>query len=120
MDQGYQFYLTYRNFVGENLRHLHEEETVIMPELHRLYTDEKLRQVEPRTYQKMTPEQMIHLLTTLFPHFNFDDKQQFLRDIKDFQSDKFKQIWPHIVPYVEESEKKHSSIHWLFEISRLA
>src|SRR3989344_4703764 len=32
---GYQLYLTFRKFVGENLLHLHEEETKILPELQR-------------------------------------------------------------------------------------
>jgi hypothetical protein len=43
---GYKLYLTYRKFVADNLIHLHEEETMILPELQRLYSDEELREVE--------------------------------------------------------------------------
>jgi hypothetical protein len=33
IEAGYQFYLTFRKFVGDNLLHLHEEETKLLPEL---------------------------------------------------------------------------------------
>lgn len=89
---GYQLYLTYRKFVGNNLLHLHEEETKILPELQRLYTDEELRCVEDATYKIMTPEQMIDMLTVLFPHMNASDKEAFLEDIKLSQPDKYKEI----------------------------
>lgn len=89
---GYQLYLTFRKFVGENLLHLHEEETKILPELQRLYTDEQLRCVEDATYQVMTPEQMMDMLKVLFPHMNASDKEAFLEDIKISQPEKFKEI----------------------------
>jgi hypothetical protein len=78
--------------VGENLLHLHEEETKILPELQRLYTDEELRCVEEATYKMMTPEQLIEMLKVLFPHMNASDKEAFLEDIKFSQPEKFKEI----------------------------
>lgn len=47
IEAGYRFYLVYRKFVGDNLLHLHEEETKLLPELQRLCTDEELRAIEP-------------------------------------------------------------------------
>jgi hemerythrin-like domain-containing protein len=93
IELGYQFYLSFRKFVGENLIHLHEEETIILPELQRLYSDEELRTVEFDTYERMTPDQMIHMLNVLFPHMNIHDKEVFLKDIKDSQPEKFASIW---------------------------
>lgn len=89
---GYALYLTFRKFVGENLLHLHEEETKILPELQRLYTDEELRQVEDATYKIMTCEEMVDMLKVLFPHMNTPDKEAFLEDIKLSQPEKFKKI----------------------------
>ncbi len=89
---GYELYLTFRKFVGENLLHLHEEETKILPELQRLYTDEELRQVEDATYKVMTCEEMVEMLKILFPHMNALDKEAFLEDIKLSQPDKFKKL----------------------------
>ena len=54
IELGYQFYLWLRKFAGDNLLHLHEEETVILPELQRLYSDEELSKVEFATYNIMT------------------------------------------------------------------
>jgi hypothetical protein len=89
---GDQLYLTFRKFVGENLLHLHEEETKILPELQRLYTDEELRSVEDATYSVMTCEEMIAMLQVLFPHMNALDKEAFLEDIKFLQPEKFEKI----------------------------
>lgn len=89
---GYQLYLTFRKFVGDNLLHLHEEETKILPELQRLYSDEELQLVEATTYQILTPKEMIDMLQVLFPHMNALDKEAFLKDIEISQPHKFKEI----------------------------
>jgi hypothetical protein len=92
VEMGYQLYLAFRKFVGNNLLHLHEEETKILPELQRLYSDEELRLVEDSTYQIMTPQEMIDMLQVLFPHMNALDKEAFLKDIENSQPRKFKEI----------------------------
>jgi hypothetical protein len=89
---GYELYLTFRQFVGYNLLHLHEEETQILPELQRLYSDEELRLVEDATYKIMTPEQMVEMLQVLFPHMNALDKEAFLSDLAFSVPNKFKEI----------------------------
>lgn len=94
---GYKLYLTFRKFVGNNLLHLHEEETKILPELQRLYSDEELRLVEDSTYQILTPQEMIHMLRVLFPHMNALDKEAFLKDIEISQPHKFKEIQSTVV-----------------------
>lgn len=89
---GYNLYLTYRKFVADNLAHLHEEETLILPELQRLYTDEELKRVEAETYNIMSSDEMIEMLRVLFPHMNSVDKEAFLSDIKECQPDKYADI----------------------------
>lgn len=92
LERGYELYLTYRKFVADNLHHLHEEETRILPELQRLYSDEELRKVEHSTYQIMTAEQLYEMMQVLFPHMNPSDHEAFIEDVKLSQPEKFEQI----------------------------
>ena len=86
------FYLAYRLFVSENLQHLHWEETVIMSELQKLYTDEELQKIDANTYSHMTPEEIIEMLDVLLPHMDANDKEFFLNDIKKAAPEKYAAI----------------------------
>lgn len=105
VSMGYKLYLTYRKFVADNLIHLHEEETMILPELQRLYTDEELRQVEAQTYAAMTPEEMVGMMQVLFPHMNPTDRRAFLSDIQALEPEKFMTAWLGIAPMIEKDER---------------
>jgi hemerythrin-like domain-containing protein len=108
---GYTLYLTYRKFVADNLIHLHEEETVILPELQRLYTDEELKQVQAQTYKMMTPKQMVHMMQVLFPHMNPLDRLAFLSDIQQSQPEKFMMAWDGIASSIEAKERANLALH---------
>jgi len=105
IQKGYQFYLTYRKFVSDNLAHLHEEETIILPELQRLYTDEELRKVDFGTYHKMTPEEMVEMMEVLFPHMNRSDRAAFFKDMNDSEPKKFKIAWEKIKSKIPSEER---------------
>lgn len=102
---GYQLYLTYRKFVADNLNHLYEEETLILPELQRLYTDEELKEVEAATYRMMTSKELIEMLQVLFPHMNPCDRSAFLSDIREAQPEKFPTVWNGIAHQLTEQER---------------
>ncbi|MES2217081.1 MAG: hemerythrin domain-containing protein [Pseudomonadota bacterium] len=102
---GYHFYLAVRRFEGENLLHLHEEETVIMPALQALYTDAELRTIDAPNYEEMTAEQMVHMFKALFQHFNPQDRRAFLTDIQYLQPTKFIQAWKGIEGDIKEEER---------------
>ncbi|TXG76913.1 hypothetical protein E6Q11_03835 [Candidatus Dojkabacteria bacterium] len=104
IEQGFQLYLWFRKFAGENLIHLHEEETVILSELQRLYSDEELAQVEFESYRVMTPEDLVHMMQTLFPHMNPDDRMAFLADIKACDKNKFSLAWIGIRNILSQEE----------------
>lgn len=106
VEAGYQFYLAYRKFVGDNLLHLHEEETKLLPELQRLCSDEELRAIEHPTYDLMTVEEMREMVQVLFPHMNFSDKCAFLTDIKLAQPHKFQQLWEQTSCFLSTKEVK--------------
>ena len=104
IERGYHLYLTYRKFVADNLAHLHEE-TQILPELQRLYSDSVLRRVEAKTYREMAPEHMIHMIEILFPHMNTYDRQAFLVDIFTLEPEKFAIVWKSLQPSMAENER---------------
>jgi DUF438 domain-containing protein len=106
IEAGYQFYLAFRKFVGDNLLHLHEEETKLLPELQRLCTDEELRALEHPTYELMTADMMVEMVQILFPHMNFSDKCAFLTDIKLTQPKKFLQLWDKANQFLSRAEIK--------------
>lgn len=95
---GYDFYLCYREFESDHLRHINEEERVLMPELQRLYTDDELSAVEKNgAYAEMTAEQILEMIRTLFPYLSPDDHAQFLQDIQDAHPEKFTVITSNLL-----------------------
>lgn len=106
LNKGYAFYIAYRYYAANNLKHLHEEETIIMPELQKLYSDEELRAVEFKTYAQMTPEEMIHMMEVLFPHMNPSDREFFLTDIHDAEPTKFMKAWEGIKDKIGDGERE--------------
>jgi Hemerythrin HHE cation binding domain len=107
---GYQLYLTYRKFVADNLIHLHEEETKILPELQRLYTDEELQRVETETYNVMSSDELVEMMQVLFPHMNSHDRMAFLSDIKTSQPHKFSAVAQSIAPMLSQKEQEEMAM----------
>lgn len=94
--KGYQLYLSFRKFVSDNLAHLHEEETILLPELQRLYSDEELQKVEAETYHALEPQDLVQMIQVLFPHMNSSDQKAILEDFRFFEPEKFAVAWEEI------------------------
>lgn len=109
-ERGYQFYLSFRKFAALNLLHLHEEETLILPELQKLYSDEELARVEFSSYSVMTPKDLVHMMQLLFPHMNSADREVFLTDIKACDNTKFVHAWAKIKAFIEPQERAHLAL----------
>lgn len=90
---GNEFYLSYRIFYSEMLKHLYDEEKILLPELQSLYSDHELAKLQAKTYQKMTPDDMLNMLNTLAPHANPEDLQFFTNEMKAAEPEKFKIVW---------------------------
>lgn len=90
---GNEFYLSYRLFYSEMLRHLYDEEKILLPELQALYSDDELAKLQAKTYNKMTAEQMLGMLNVLFPHANPEDMCFFINEMKAAEPEKFKGVW---------------------------
>lgn len=96
-EKSYQFYLQYRRFVGENLLHLYEEETVLLPELQRLYTDRELMEADKEIFNIMTDDQMVEMLQVLFPHMNPQDQGAILNHIHEMTPEKHHRVKEKVV-----------------------
>lgn len=104
-EAGYRFYLEFQKFEASNLMHQFYEETQIMPELHRLYTDEEiLEYVDKHSYEQMSGEDLAGMMQELFPHFNKDDRFGMLNDIRLVQPAKFQAAFSGILPMISEEE----------------
>lgn len=102
---GYRFYLEFQKFEASNLMHQFYEETQIMPELHRLYTDEEILEfVDKHSYEQMSGEDLAGMMQELFPHFNKDDKYGMLNDIRLTQPAKFQVAFSGVLPMLSEEE----------------
>nr|QCC21372.1 hypothetical protein [Candidatus Endohaliclona renieramycinifaciens]QCC21388.1 hypothetical protein [Candidatus Endohaliclona renieramycinifaciens]QCC21404.1 hypothetical protein [Candidatus Endohaliclona renieramycinifaciens]QCC21420.1 hypothetical protein [Candidatus Endohaliclona renieramycinifaciens] len=107
VELGYQFYLAYRNFVAFNLTHLDEEESLVMPEIQKYYTDQEIREaVDFQVYAIMSVEDMVGMVTVLFPTMNINDKEAFIKDLNDSQPEKFREAWPKIVSILNVGERE--------------
>ncbi len=105
IEKGYALYLNYRKFVADNLLHLHEEETLLLPELRRLYSDDELVQVAASAYREMLPEHMVEMVKGLFPHMNVHDRGAFLTTMRKLEPEKFAIAWRSIRELVSNQER---------------
>lgn len=95
---GYNFYLNFRLFEANNLIHLHKEETILMPKLQELYSDQEIRQLEVRAYQIMKIEELLHMVKTLFPYLDANDRLVYIKDIKkEISENKFIKLFNNII-----------------------
>lgn len=102
---GYRFYLEFQKFEASNLMHQFYEETQIMPELHRLCTDEEILDfVDKHSYEQMSGEDLAGMMQELFPHFNKDDRYGMLNDIRLTVPEKFQAAFNGVLPMLSAEE----------------
>lgn len=105
-ESAYHLYLRLRHLFAETLLHLDYEETVVMPELQRLCSDEELKAIDHESYDHMSSHDLVNMMQVLSPHFNAQDRSVFCRDIYEVQPEKFLKAWPDIKPLLSETEIK--------------
>jgi hypothetical protein len=55
------------NNVADYIDHMTFEETVLMAEPQRLFSDAEIRQIDAESYHQMEPAQMVHMMEVLMP-----------------------------------------------------
>lgn len=104
--KSYEFYIAYRKFIAFDLQHINEEETVIMPELQKYYSDKELKEkIDFPVYEQMSSDDMVGMMMVLFPHMNIDDKEHFLSDLQESQPEKCVEAWQGIAPRINHIER---------------
>jgi len=104
--KGYEFYIAYRKFIAFDLQHINAEETLIMPELQKYYSDKELKEkIDFPVYEQMSSDDMIGMMMVLFPHMNINDKEHFLSDLQESQPKKFLEAWKGIAPRINAIER---------------
>lgn len=63
----HQLYLQVSFFVGENLTHMNEEETLAQPLLHEIYTAAELQDIEDRLVASIPPEKAVLFFRIMLP-----------------------------------------------------
>lgn len=82
-DAAAHLYAKLANFVGENLVHMNEEETVHNRALWNAYTDEELAALENRVKNAQTPEQMRSALRWMLPAMSPAERVRLLAAVRD-------------------------------------
>lgn len=100
---GQEFHLQFTGYYADYLKHLINEETVFMPAMRKLHGVDKLRQeITFSTYYQMSAEDMVAMLSHLYPNLNFQEKAVLLLDIHDSdiyhqeRNDNFKVKFPSV------------------------
>ena len=107
VERGYDFYLSYTDFMCHYFQHLLGEERVIMPELQRLYTDDELRKVTLDLYPQMPKEKIEEMLQFFFPYVSAIEREVMLTDLKDsLPPETFRAAWEFIALTLEPQERK--------------
>jgi hypothetical protein len=76
------FYLALNRFIADYLRHIHEEETEVMPALHEALTDEELAGFSRRSVASTPPQDQAMMLSHMFPAMNPPELKGFFDGVR--------------------------------------
>jgi hypothetical protein len=79
---GKRLYLDFAAYVGDDLQHMNEEETVTWPLLCSLYSDEELIEMEGQIVGSLTPEQTMAFMSIIVPAMNKTLRAEYLGGMK--------------------------------------
>lgn len=80
--QGREFYLGLTKFVGEYLKHIADEEQIIMPLLWEKFDDQKLMEVSVTIRANIPPPVMMNFLSCMIPAMNHAERSIMLGGMK--------------------------------------
>ena len=80
---GRDLYLRFTQFVAADFAHMAEEEGVILPLLHRLFTDAELIAMESAIVASLPPEEAMAFMKLMIPAMNRPERVTFLRFVRD-------------------------------------
>jgi hypothetical protein len=75
---GRDLYLRFSQFVAADMIHMAEEETVILPLLHALFSDEELMAMEGQIVASIPPQEMMQVMSKMLPAMHRAERLRFL------------------------------------------
>lgn len=79
---GHRLYLRFGTYFADDLLHMLEEETVVMPVLHSLFTDAELMDIENQLVAAIPQEKMGHYLKLMAQGINRDERAELFGGVK--------------------------------------
>jgi hypothetical protein len=79
---GRDLYLAFSQFVAADFAHMAEEETIILPLLHRLFGDDELIAIEGAIVASLPPEEVIAFMKLAVPAMNGPERVRFLAFVR--------------------------------------
>lgn len=79
---GRRLYIAFTVFVGHDLEHMHEEETVTAPQLWANFTDAELQGIEMAIIGSLTPEKNLAFMRLMIPAMNRSERAALLGGMK--------------------------------------
>jgi hypothetical protein len=79
---GYELYMRYALFAADDLVHMNEEETELLNELHKAFTDMELMAIEGRIVAAIAPEKMTSAMKLMMPAMNPAERVEMLSKLK--------------------------------------
>jgi len=79
---GRALYLRYASFVADDLAHMAEEELVILPLFHALYSDEELAAIQGKLVSEIPPREKLEFFRLMLPASNHEQRVVQLSGLK--------------------------------------
>lgn len=80
---GHQLYLAFAAFFGDQLCHMQEEETAVLPMLQQIFTDAEILGMEQRIFDQIPLDTMLGCIRRLVPALNPRERAQLMRGLRE-------------------------------------
>lgn len=79
---GRRLYLEFSRFVADDFVHMHEEETVVLPTLHALFTDAELAGMEQAIIGALPPTDLLDFMRLMLPAMTPAERRELLAGVR--------------------------------------
>lgn len=120
-EAGYDFYLSYTEYLAQNLKHLLEEERILMSEFWRLYTEEELQnEIINEFYSSIDANIIAGMFNTLFPYMDANDRLSYFLDLQKASPNMVKEIFNLTSGTLTTQEKENLEKNLFDQVSSLS
>ncbi len=99
----HHIYLGFRKFHSDLLLHLYDEETKIMSKLCKKLSDQQLRQIDQEIYSQMSAQDMVDMVSKLFPPCNLEERLAVIEDLQRVNAIEFEKAESELIKYLRQA-----------------